>query len=468
MAARWAELDSCLAELMAAATTMRQLRQTHHDSNELDASSETKTSLLSPDDPLEAHCARNAVVAKLAKLQTLVADPSDLLSQLAMQNQILGCLHWLGEFQILAFIPRLGSIALQDVAELASVPEPQLRRIVRMMAAVAFLREPRVGQVEHTALSAPFGDRPSYHDALRFLTNTAAPAAMQMVPLTQRMRQQQLLHGAAFNDLPLATGLEHQAAPRRQWPSYVRYALGDQDSSIESILKSFDWTSLGAATVVDVGARSTTMACTLAECHPSLNLVVQMNVPPEVASPDAVRNVRVAVQTRTWAMPQTVRHAAVYALRVPYDFPTVFAQSRPARLRAELEAHLGVLRENSAARLIVTARLLPRSSDITDDLDSDDGVVKIDGEAVKAHVFDMSLLQLANDRELEVADLKELVSSVGDGSGHLVLGEQLCAAAKTPTPASVATAAAGMRTESPYTARDRAFEVRYQRGRLPI
>lgn len=83
MAARWAELDTCLAELIAAATSMRQLHQSDHTQQDLSA--DISASLLSPDDPLEAHCARDAVVAKLAKLQTLVADPSDLLAQLAMQ-----------------------------------------------------------------------------------------------------------------------------------------------------------------------------------------------------------------------------------------------------------------------------------------------------------------------------------------------------------------------------------------------
>lgn len=166
---------------------------------------------------------------------------------------MLACLNWLGQFQILAFIPHLGSIALKDIAELADVPENQLGRIVRMTAAAGFLHESQPGQVEHTALSAPFGNRPSYHDALMFLTYTAAPAAMQMGTVTRRLRhQQQFLQEAANQDPPLATSLQQQATPRRQWPSYLRHALGDQDSSIASILNSFDWASLGETTVVDV------------------------------------------------------------------------------------------------------------------------------------------------------------------------------------------------------------------------
>jgi hypothetical protein len=163
---------------------------------------------------------------------------------------MLACLHWLGQFQILAFLPHQGSIALEDIAELADVPEAQLRRIVRMTAAAGFLHEPQPGYVEHTALSAPFGNTPSYHDALMFLTNTAAPAAMQMVQVTQRLRHQK--QGTAFNDLPLAASFQQQATLRRQWPSYLKYGLGDPDSSIASIFNSFDWESAGEGTVVDV------------------------------------------------------------------------------------------------------------------------------------------------------------------------------------------------------------------------
>ncbi|CAO2655478.1 Nn.00g105420.m01.CDS01 [Neocucurbitaria sp. VM-36] len=350
----------------------------------------------------------------------LVASDTNLASFL--QNQMLACLRWLGQFQILAFIPQLGSIAFRDIAELADVPEAQLRRIVRMTAAAGFLHELQPGHVEHTALSAPF-----------------APAAMQMVSVTQRVRHQQLLllQGSAYNDLPLASSFQQQATPRRQWPSYLKYALGDQDSSIASILNSFDWANLGEATVVDIGARSTAMASALAQRYPSLKFVVQMS---DSLDPPTELDSRIVVQSRSWAMPQIVRDATIYALRVPYDYPTIFAQTRPARLRAELEAHLGVLRDNNAARLILTAPLLPHS-DAADDVGSD--VFQPNVDAAKGLVFDMTLLQLANDRELNVADLSELVRNVGDSNGHLVLEGKWQA-----HPAS----------------RDQAFEIRYQSG----
>ena len=179
------------------------------------------------------------------------------------------------------------------------------------------------------------------------------------------------------------------------------------------------------------------MARALAECHPSLKLVVQTS---DMIDPPKELDSRIIIQTRSWAMPQTIRDAAVYAIRVPHDFPTVFAQTRPARLRAELEAHLAVLRDNDAARLILTAPLLPHF-DAAEEVKSE--LFQPDTVGAKGLMLDMSLLQLASDRELDVADLSELVRSVGDSNGHLVLQGKL---------------------QAHSASRDQAFEIRYQRG----
>jgi hypothetical protein len=81
VAARWAELDSCLAKLVVDVNSMRQL--CHVDDNVSNAS--MRDFLVPPDAGIEAHTTRDTVVATIGKLQLLVAEPSDLLSQLAVQ-----------------------------------------------------------------------------------------------------------------------------------------------------------------------------------------------------------------------------------------------------------------------------------------------------------------------------------------------------------------------------------------------
>lgn len=122
---------------------------------------------------------------------------------------------------------------------------------------------------------------------------------------------------------------------------------------------------------------------------------------------------RLTIQKRIQATPQTVEGAAVYILRLPSPSPTAPPRSLPPQITAELKAHLGVLRASSTSRLILTARLLPET-----------GIVDAEAEAM-ARLRDLSLLQLANDHELEMLEFVNMLNSVGDGVGRLVLVNKL-------------------------------------------
>ena len=118
---------------------------------------------------------------------------------------------------------------------------------------------------------------------------------------------------------------------------------------------------------------------------------------------------RIAVQKRIQATQQHVEGAAVYALRLPLPSPTAPPRSLPPQIAAELKAHLAVLRASSTSRLILIARLLPET-----------GIADAES-AVTACLRDMTLLQLANDRELEISEIMNMLNSVGDSVGRLVL-----------------------------------------------
>lgn len=173
-----------------------------------------------------------------------------------VQNQLLACLQWLGEFQVLAYIPLNGSVPAKDVAELAGVPETQLCRIVRMTATAGFLQEPQPGHIAHTALSAPFVTKLSYLDAAMFLTEIGAPVAMQMAAATQRHGQSagpsKSAYALAFNtSQTFQSACEQRPKLQRQWSAYLRCA-GENGHSVTELLNQLDWRSLGNACIVDV------------------------------------------------------------------------------------------------------------------------------------------------------------------------------------------------------------------------
>lgn len=117
---------------------------------------------------------------------------------------------------------------------------------------------------------------------------------------------------------------------------------------------------------------------------------------------------RITVQRRTPAANQTVKDAAVYILRL--STPSQFLR---AQVLTELNAHLGVLRANVLATLILAPPLLPEA-----------GSVEPNVEAM-ARSRDLSRLQLTNEYELEVDELTEMVNSVCDSRGRLIVVHKL-------------------------------------------
>ena len=179
---------------------------------------------------------------------------------------MLACLHWLGDYQILACIPLSGSVPFKDVADLAGVPDTQLCRIVRMMVIAGFLQEPQPGCVAHSSLSARFVTKPSFLDAAMFLSETAAPTALQMPLATQRFGYSQHPHESTYNvafttPVTFASAFERLPKLQRQWPAYLHHVTDNVDVSVTDILSRLDWLSFGNASVVEVRPLNANVMC---------------------------------------------------------------------------------------------------------------------------------------------------------------------------------------------------------------
>ncbi|KFZ03028.1 hypothetical protein V502_11292 [Pseudogymnoascus sp. VKM F-4520 (FW-2644)] len=388
--------------------------------------------------------ARRAVRAKTAEICSLLAEPADLLQQLAIQNQFVACLQWLGEFLVLACIPATGSVPIKDVAQLSAVPETQLIRIIRMTATVGFLREPRAGYVAHTPISAQFISRTSYRDAAMFLAEHATSAAIQMTSNTHRLQDAAGSANLKGNGQQGQTTVERSPRFERQWAAYLKH-VGDEshNAGVTEVLSRLDWSNLlDNAQVVEACAFSPELSTTLADLHPGLHFVVQVD--PSLAStfrkgpnPPLTRNggvdgdlalglrsdctsSRITIESRLPGTPQTVRDAAVYILYKPPSSSRLFSSQPGAApgcfrtwITTELKAHIGVLSAGDGTLIISTGPVLPEP-----------GTVNAEIEAV-ARLRDLSSFQLFNEHEIEMLELVELVNSVGDGSGKLVVVNQL-------------------------------------------
>ncbi|KAL4995987.1 hypothetical protein BDV10DRAFT_173466 [Aspergillus recurvatus] len=376
-------------------------------------------------DSNEPDSARELALASLAKLQIMLSRPADILQQMTLQAQLLACIQWLGEFQILACIPLNGTAVIRDISDLIRVPETQLARIIRVTSLGGFLEEPTPGHVAHSSLSAAFVAKPSYLDAAMFLARTAAPVAQEMAAATKQARdephparprapQDVALHHRFFKN---ADGLE---LPRlqRQWQAYIRYGLGYHCDTATDILTCLGALPVDAAPVVEVSARSTERVLALANKYPWLQLVVQLGSPHSAPNSSTnkngppgprLRQSRIQVQHRVPGTPQRINNAAVYIINFPIPDPVATWTSLMAELDSELRAHLPVMVERPAAMLVLTIPALPEQGTIREDL------------GVGSRLRDLSLMQLANEREHDMSEVIGLLSGLGDGKGRLVL-----------------------------------------------
>ncbi|KAI0192438.1 hypothetical protein F4808DRAFT_453492 [Astrocystis sublimbata] len=365
---------------------------------------------------VEIDQARSNILSMVAKIQILVYGPTDFLEHLSTQNQMLACLRWLGKTQILACIPHADTVPIKDVADLAHVPESQLRRVIRMTATAGFLREEPHGSVGHTLLSNAFFDNPSLLDATIFVAESAAPAALKMEALSvndpSRAGQTAYNLAVATTD-PFRVACEKVPRLSRQYRAYLLHAAGLRvNDALSDTLTQLNWSKLRNPRVVEVGAQTKTTAQKLANTYPSLQFVVQTLDPPPflVAETPDFESVmlppNLKVLPRALGTRQTVTDAGVYIFHIP--------SSSPETICSELQAHCGILRANNSVMLIPTAHLLPKSGD----------ECNLVAEAV-ARSRDLTYLQLANERELELTEVLDLIDTVKDGSGRLVVSRKL-------------------------------------------
>jgi len=321
-------------------------------------------------------------------------------------------LNWLGEFQLLAYLP-IGvddGLPIKDIAELADVPEPQLCRIVRLMAMSGFLREPQPGFVAHTALSASFVRRPARLDAAMFLAEIMAPCALHMATSTRRQES-------------FAVDWASKRV-ERLWPTFLR-AIDSADDT--DVLRQMDWANIVqnstngnlSGPVVVVGdpspykskgseLESTAVIGTLARIHPALRFVIQTDmISPTDPITDMCNNITVC--HRALGTCQTIKDASVYLVRLS----TTSIIPLRSRVVLELQAHLGVLEANRTALLILTSPILPESGSLPSHVEQ------------LARLRDLSLLQLLGNGNFTLQELVDLVDSIHDGDGGLVVVKKL-------------------------------------------
>lgn len=236
-----------------------------------------------PSAPNAVQNARQKLVASAAAVQRLATEPADYLPHLAihvclarsavhvhapdpafltlslivLQYQQLACLGWLCHFDVLARIPRDGTISYSELANATGVPKLQLRSVARMVMTSNFLCEPTPNEVAHNAVSALFICNSSIPNWARFMVKFSAPVATAFAEATEKWGVTDKKNETAFNvalktDLPFFNFLSQSSGLAESFASYMRSVQSNYGTSLKHLLSGFDWAGVGEGVVVDV------------------------------------------------------------------------------------------------------------------------------------------------------------------------------------------------------------------------
>ncbi|KAL6875048.1 hypothetical protein J3F83DRAFT_539582 [Trichoderma novae-zelandiae] len=308
------EQDVTMGHLADTITTQVKVLEEYHQINKMPPISfnvgDANPPLL-PHMPHHVRHAREQIVDSALRLLELAAGPSKMVaiacsqarqhdplcypggqdvrtavvlgSNATSQVQLISALNWLLHFRIFNIVSDYGSIALDDLADEAEVPVPELGRMLRMAMAHHIFFEHAENHVRHSYFSRMLAKDEDFLQGLPFFCNTVMPASAKIVETTDRWPDSQEGTETAHN-LVFDRHLEFDqyAIFHNQTREYahLKSLLYDGRRLSAALLAevahgSIDWSSLEkGALVVDLLSDSP-CSLELAELFPHLQLEVR-------------------------------------------------------------------------------------------------------------------------------------------------------------------------------------------------
>ncbi|OCT53374.1 putative O-methyltransferase [Cladophialophora carrionii] len=319
--------------------------------------------------------ARTKLLTSAWTLEQLASGPQNYIYwQAYTTKHDLTVLSVFAKFGVFEAVPTTGDISYSDLAAKLPMTERQVRRLFRHAMTKNIFFEPRPDYVAHTALSiAPVRKR-SLTPWINHNLGDVLPASSRLGDAMEKYGDSQdptetaisiawnLETGKGLFDWFKGDGEGSEKGWRARQFARAMESMAGGGHETEYTADGFDWKSLGAATVVDVGGSSGHISIFLAEKFPALRLVVQdlpeVETAFEALVPSNLRS-RVSYQAHNFTRPQPQQSADVFLLRhVLHDWPDAVAVEI---LRNIINSREGLIKDG--ARLIVVDNVMqPRDA----------------------------------------------------------------------------------------------------------
>lgn len=213
---------------------------------------------------------------------------------------------------------------MAKIAQKCQLDEDETRRILRHAITNHIFAESKTGSIVHTAASSTLAQVPLLREWLEQACDDMWPAASRYVDAMARWPASGEPTQTAFNiafDTPGSYFDETAKSPNRvqKFADAMSFFCMMPGFELGQIVSLYDWASLDAATVVDVGGSSGAAALEIVRAFPSVRVVVQ-DLPEVInnacsSSKTAVHD-RVTFEAHDFFGEQTLKGADVYFFRM--------------------------------------------------------------------------------------------------------------------------------------------------------
>lgn len=318
-----------------------------------------------PAAPKEVQSARDNLRERCEMLLHLVTTPSEVLMVTLVDAHLRAsaCMQYVYHFKIADAVPLNGSISYKDLADRAGVDETQCARILRTLMTEWCFIESTPGYVSHTSISKCM-TVPNVRDCIGYLLEEGFVGASRIAETAERFKGSEERNHAPWNvghkiDLPIYEYFETDPVRLRRFLGTMECLGGSSAFNVRHIVNGYDWKSLGAGTVVDVGGNNGHISIAISHVASQLNFVVQdleqvVNSMNERTKGDPHSCVR--WEYHDFFQPQPIKNATVYLLRfILHNYSDKYA----ARI---LKAIVPALGEKS--KILILDGIIPESNTV--------------------------------------------------------------------------------------------------------
>lgn len=311
-------------------------------------------------------------------------------------------LRWISHFKIAEHIPYYGTITYSELAEAASVPETQLKRILRYTMLNGYFSEVSPGVVAHSAMSLLLANNPSIRDYVGHSIGFSYPVSTKMVEMTERYKGSDAKNETAFNvayetPLPMFAWMKGEPEHSERFGRLMGAMRQAPIYSVSHLVDGYDWNGLGGAKVVDVGGSLGHTSLAIAEKNPEISFVVQdLEEVVEQGKAKAMdgKAEKLEFMAHDFFKEQPIKDADVYLLRqILHDWPDAEATTILKKITASMKKD---------ARIVIMDQVVPPPGLLPN------------AQEKAGRVIDMVVMSHFNGKQRDLDDWMKIFAAVDD------------------------------------------------------